>query len=107
MRLRVLCCSARLITPSSLTSSAERFILEMNWSGSVIKRSGTCAYSELSMPIENEPISAEKIRRKKLVTVLGKCLDCGQPVKEGQEFSRSDDGIRHKLCAPSLSVSVN
>ena len=50
------------------------------------------------MPIENDPITAEKIRRKKLVAVLGKCLDCGQPVKEGQEFSRFDDGIRHKLC---------
>jgi hypothetical protein len=50
------------------------------------------------MPIENEPITAEKIRRKKLVAVLGQCLDCEQPVKEGQEFSRLDDGIRHKLC---------
>lgn len=50
------------------------------------------------MPIENEPITAEKIRRKKIVAVLGQCLDCGQPVKEGQEFSRLDDGIRHKLC---------
>jgi hypothetical protein len=51
-----------------------------------------------TIPIENEPITAEKIRRKKLVAVLGKCLDCGQPVKEEQEFSRLDDGIRHKLC---------
>ena len=50
------------------------------------------------MPTENEPITAVKKRRKKLVAVLGKCLDCGQPVKEGQEFSRLDDGIRHKLC---------
>lgn len=50
------------------------------------------------MPIENEPIIAEKIRRKRLVAVLGQCLDCGQSVKEGQEFSRLDDGIRHKLC---------
>ena len=27
------------------------------------------------MPIENEPITAEKIRRNKLVAVLGQCLD--------------------------------
>jgi hypothetical protein len=24
--------------------------------------------------------------------------NCGQPVTEGQEFLRSDDGIRHALC---------
>ena len=50
------------------------------------------------MPIENEPITAEKMRKKKFVVLLGQCLDCGQPVIEGQEFCRSDDGIRHALC---------
>jgi hypothetical protein len=28
----------------------------------------------------------------------GTCQDCGQPVTEGQQFFRSDDGIRHALC---------
>jgi hypothetical protein len=50
------------------------------------------------MSIENEPIAAEKIRKKKFVAILGTCSDCGQQVKEGQEFFRSDDGIRHALC---------
>ena len=50
------------------------------------------------MPIENEPVAAEKIRKKKFIALLGQCLDCGQPVKEGQEFFRSEDGIRHALC---------
>ena len=42
------------------------------------------------MPIENEPVAAEKIRKKKFIALLGQCLDCGQPVKEGQEFFRSE-----------------
>ena len=50
------------------------------------------------MPTENEQIAAEKMRKKKFVTLLGTCLDCGQPVTEGQEFFRSEDGIRHALC---------
>ncbi len=50
------------------------------------------------MPTENEPITAEKLRRKPIVALLGKCKDCGQPVMDGQDFSRSDDGIRHTLC---------
>jgi hypothetical protein len=50
------------------------------------------------MPIENEPITAEKMRKKKFVALLGKCLECGQQVTEEQEFLRSDDGIRHALC---------
>jgi hypothetical protein len=50
------------------------------------------------MPIENEPITAERIRKKKFVALLGQCLDCGQPVVEGQAFFRSDHGIRHALC---------
>ena len=50
------------------------------------------------MSTENEPITAEKMRKKKFVALLGGCLDCGQPVTEGQEFLRSDDGIRHALC---------
>ena len=50
------------------------------------------------MSIENEPIAAEKMRKKKLITVLGQCLDCGQTVIEGQEFRRTDNGIRHALC---------
>jgi len=45
-----------------------------------------------------ETITAEKIRRKQFVTLLGTCQDCGQPVTEGQQFFRSDDGIRHALC---------
>jgi hypothetical protein len=50
------------------------------------------------MPIENEPITAEKMRHKKFVALLGQCHDCGQPVVVGQEFFRSEDGIRHALC---------
>ena len=46
----------------------------------------------------NAIISAEKIHRKPIVSLLGKCQDCGEPVKEGQEFRRSNDGIRHALC---------
>ena len=45
-----------------------------------------------------ETITAEKIRRKQFVALLGQCLDCGQPVTEGQEFLRLNDGIRHALC---------
>jgi hypothetical protein len=36
--------------------------------------------------------------RRQFVALLGTCQDCGQPVTEGQEFFRSDDGIRHALC---------
>jgi hypothetical protein len=43
-------------------------------------------------------MTAEKIRRKPFVTVLGTCLDCGQPVIAGQEFLRTDHGIQHALC---------
>ena len=50
------------------------------------------------MPTENEPVTAVIMRKKKFVALLGQCLDCGQPVIEGQEFIRSDDGIRHALC---------
>ena len=50
------------------------------------------------MPIENEPITAEKMRKKTFVAILGTCQDCGEPVIEGQEFRRSSDGIRHALC---------
>jgi hypothetical protein len=50
------------------------------------------------MATENEPIEAEKMRKRKFVAIFGQCLDCGQPVLEGQEFFRSDDGIRHALC---------
>jgi hypothetical protein len=46
----------------------------------------------------NETILAEKIRRKPFFTLLGNCQDCGQPVMAGQEFLRSDNGIRHALC---------
>jgi hypothetical protein len=45
-----------------------------------------------------ETMTAEKIRRKSFVTSLGICQDCGQPVTAGQEFIRSDTGIRHALC---------
>jgi hypothetical protein len=50
------------------------------------------------MPAEAETIAAEKMRRKKFVVILGTCQDCGQPVAEGQQILRSDDGIRHALC---------
>ena len=50
------------------------------------------------MPIENETVAAEKIRKMKFIALLGQCLNCGQPVKEGQEFFRAEDGIRHALC---------
>jgi len=50
------------------------------------------------MPTENEPVTAVIMRKKKFVALLGTCQDCGQPVIEGQEFIRSDDGIRHALC---------
>ena len=60
------------------------------------------------MPTENEPITAEKMRHKKFVTLLGTCHDCGQPVTEGQEFFRSEDGIRHALCVfdPAFAKGV-
>jgi hypothetical protein len=50
------------------------------------------------MPIENEPVAAEKIRKKRFIALLGQCLDYGQPIKEGQESFRSEEGIRHALC---------
>jgi hypothetical protein len=50
------------------------------------------------MPTENETIEAEKMRKKRFVAVFGKCLDCDQPVTEGQEFLRSEEGLRHALC---------
>jgi hypothetical protein len=50
------------------------------------------------MSTQAETIAAEKMRRKRFVALLGKCEDCGQPVMEGQEFLRSDNGIRHTLC---------
>ena len=43
-------------------------------------------------------MTAEKMRRKSFVTLLGNCQECGQPVKAGQEFIRSDNGIQHALC---------
>lgn len=46
----------------------------------------------------DETMTAEKIRRKPFVTLLGNCRDCGQPVIAGQEFLRSDSGIQHALC---------
>ena len=45
-----------------------------------------------------ETMTAEKIRRKPFVTILGNCQDCGQPVKAGQEFLQSANGIQHALC---------
>ena len=50
------------------------------------------------MRTENEPVTAERMLKMKFVALLGQCLDCGQPVIEGQEFIRPDDGIRHALC---------
>ncbi len=46
----------------------------------------------------NEIVSAEKMRRKPIVALIGKCQDCGQPVIDGQDFRRSNNGIRHTLC---------
>jgi hypothetical protein len=45
-----------------------------------------------------ETMTAEKMRRKLFVTSLGNCQECGEPVKAGQEFIRSDNGIQHALC---------
>jgi hypothetical protein len=50
------------------------------------------------MPTESETIAAEKMRRKRIVAILGNCQDCGQPVIAGQEFLQSDNGIQHALC---------
>ena len=47
---------------------------------------------------QNEPITAEIMRKKKFVAILGQCLDCGEPVIETQEYLRTEDGIRHALC---------
>ena len=46
----------------------------------------------------DETMVAEKIRRKPFVTLLGTCPECGQPVKAGQEFLRTDNGVEHALC---------
>ncbi len=45
-----------------------------------------------------ETMTAEKIRRRKVISVLGTCPDCGQPVKAGQEFLRTEKGVQHALC---------
>ena len=45
-----------------------------------------------------ETMSAEKMRRKPFVQLLGTCRDCGQPVLAGQEFHRTEAGIEHALC---------
>ena len=50
------------------------------------------------MPTESETIAAEKMRRKRIVAILGNCQDCGQSVIAGQEFLQSDNGIQHALC---------
>jgi hypothetical protein len=52
-----------------------------------------------AMPVENEPVSAEKMRKKKFVAMLGQCQDCGHPVLEGQAFLRTEGGIKHALCS--------
>jgi hypothetical protein len=61
------------------------------------------------MPTENEPITAEKMRNKNCVALLGQCQDCGQPITEGQKFFRSIDGIRHALCVfdPAFAKHVH
>jgi hypothetical protein len=48
--------------------------------------------------MSTEAMDAEKMRRKRLVQLLGTCPECGQPVKAGQEFLRVEDGIKHALC---------
>jgi len=45
-----------------------------------------------------ETMTAEKMRRKPFVQLLGTCKDCGQPVIAGQEFLRTEHGIEHALC---------
>lgn len=57
------------------------------------------AIRSAAMPTENEPVTAEKMRRKPFIALVGTCQDCGQPVTERQEFVRSEVGIRHALCA--------
>ena len=48
--------------------------------------------------MSTETMTAEKMRRKPIVQLVGTCHDCGQPVKAGQEFLRTDHGICHALC---------
>jgi len=48
--------------------------------------------------MSTEAMDAEKMRRKRLVQLLGTCPECGQPVKAGQEFLRTEGGIQHALC---------
>ncbi len=48
--------------------------------------------------LTEETMTAEKIRRKPFVTLLGICPECGQPVIAGQEFLRTDHGVQHALC---------
>jgi hypothetical protein len=67
-------------------------------SGRLLERNLDNEFEVTAMPTENEPITAEKLRRKPIVASLGKCKDCGQPAMEGQDFRRLDNGIRHTLC---------
>ena len=55
-----------------------------------------------------ETMAAEKMRRKRIVAILGNCQDCGQPVIAGQEFLQSGNGIQHALCFydPAYAKSV-
>ena len=46
----------------------------------------------------SDTFAAEKMRRKPIAALLGKCQACGQPIMDGQEFRRSDNGMMHTLC---------
>ena len=48
--------------------------------------------------MSTEAMDAEKMRRKRLVQLVGTCPKCGEPVKAGQEFLRTDSGVEHALC---------
>ena len=48
--------------------------------------------------MSTEAMDAEKMRRKRLVQLIGTCQKCGESVKAGQEFLRTDNGVEHALC---------
>jgi len=43
-------------------------------------------------------MAADTIRRNRIVAMLGKCQDCGEPVLAGQEILRFNNSVRHVLC---------
>jgi hypothetical protein len=72
-------------------------LIQIKAFGGKIQEDNTLLLRSPAMHTE-ETMTAEKIRRKSFVTLIGICADCGQPVKGGQEFLRTDHGIQHALC---------